>query len=881
MSDKITPLPFDPDFASVEDYARYYRSLGWQALPAHAPSTNPKVQWKRPTVDWKEHQTALVSDPQFDSWFAGYKGSNLGLATGECSGRTFVVDLDLYKNTGAIEWWHGLLLTHNNGMDFETVEQITGGGGRQLLFRYPPGWHAPNLATPIGVDIRGQGGFVVLPPSKHTSGDTYDWAEGYAPWEIPVADAPQWLLDAVDALSAKYGAGGSGKAAGGQGPVTSTPTPDRPRTFSGRLLDGRERYMTSLVWGAVLDVYEERPIRADGQMFEAERNEAFCRYRDHVASRLTDPDASTEDLLEREGRGRTLFSDKWAVAISHWDTTVRQAVEARKKQPDPFPVEIMDPETGEFSTIEISALIRADPAAHPDEDEFGGVPVAHKVDDIEYDEFGGVPVTHVTPPSLPPPPSSGMRLDPITNVWDPWERFPAPEFPLDTLPLAIRNYVITSARSTGGDVSACAMTALAVCAAAIDMSYRLKMKGGGTWEVPPILWVMLFGDPSSKKTPIIKQFMWALDLVEADARKAHAREVAQWAGNGGKKGDDDEPKKPVRYVSSDATVEKVAEILTRQDRGLLMHKDELSGWLAALDGSKNGREAEKSFWTKAYNGNSHSVDRIMRGETFISNLAVSIIGGMQPGEMAKIPDLTTNGLLQRFLPVVMRPSRLGEEIDDSKEAAEWERIVRYLTSLTPCRMQASDGAKRVFLQFQRDCLDLESVRALGEKFTTFVGKLPGMHGALSLILHLIDGGWDSRVSEDAAKRAAKVLWDFSVPHALAFYAVHGDTKDVELIRSTASFVLTAKKDRFTANDFAANSRAMRGIGMWEMTKRMSVFVVNGWLEEEYDKKGAVCAWVIRPGIREALQRRKDEQEAQRTRVAEMLAKLRNKPAKGS
>jgi hypothetical protein len=97
------------------------------------------------------------------------------------------------------------LAEHNNGIEPETCQQVTGGGGRQLFFRAPAEWHAPTNKTPIGVDIRGQGGFAVLPPSQHSSGTPYAWKAGCAPWECEIAAAPDWLLQEVSELVERYG----------------------------------------------------------------------------------------------------------------------------------------------------------------------------------------------------------------------------------------------------------------------------------------------------------------------------------------------------------------------------------------------------------------------------------------------------------------------------------------------------------------------------------------------------------------------------------------------------------------------------------------------------------------------------------------------------
>ena len=93
---------FDPDFAAAVDYARYYRSIGLQVVPAMEPSAGG--QWKRPIVAWREHENALVSDEVFDGWY-GPKGAhlrrtNLGIITGAASGGGWILGCQLRKAHG-------------------------------------------------------------------------------------------------------------------------------------------------------------------------------------------------------------------------------------------------------------------------------------------------------------------------------------------------------------------------------------------------------------------------------------------------------------------------------------------------------------------------------------------------------------------------------------------------------------------------------------------------------------------------------------------------------------------------------------------------------------------------------------------------------------
>jgi hypothetical protein len=100
-------------------------------------------------------------------------------------------------------------------------------------------------------------------------------------------------------------------------------------------------------------------------------------------------------------------------------------------------------------------------------------------------------------------------------------------------------------------------------------------------------------------------------------------------------------------------VEKISEILLENPRGILVHRDELSGWLRNLD--KQGREGDRSFYLESWNGTgSFDVDRIGRGSLHVPALCLSILGSIQPGPLSTYVYQATqgekgdDGLLQRF-----------------------------------------------------------------------------------------------------------------------------------------------------------------------------------------------------------------------------------------
>ena len=274
---------FDEEFAGLSDYAKLYRELGLQVVPSVYPSKNA-VNWKRPALpNWREYQKEQVSEQQFNHFFDGLNPAktNIGILTGDCSRRVFVVDLDLHKGGDCAVWWSCCVDMQEHAGELDTPTQVTGGGGLQMLFRAPEDWIPPTIKTSIGVDIRGAGGFAVIAPSMHESGKRYKWEEGLEPWTIEIADAPKWLCDQIDLLAQQHG-GHAPSSSGG----AKTASPDHMSDGYGHLIDGREDYMAKMIWARVVDLHRDSPIM-DRTLSERERDSLFDIYLSKVDARLT------------------------------------------------------------------------------------------------------------------------------------------------------------------------------------------------------------------------------------------------------------------------------------------------------------------------------------------------------------------------------------------------------------------------------------------------------------------------------------------------------------------------------------------------------------------------------------------------------------------
>lgn len=161
--------------------ALFYLDLGWSVIPV-------KPGGKQPLIPWRFFESHHARRNEVRDWFTTRPDANIGVVTGKISG---LVVLDIDSDHGGISSLRELERSH--GTLPATVEAITGGGGLHLYFTHPGGTIRNTVGMAPGVDLRGDGGFVVAPPSMHASGRHYVWRPGHAPRETLPAALPIWL----------------------------------------------------------------------------------------------------------------------------------------------------------------------------------------------------------------------------------------------------------------------------------------------------------------------------------------------------------------------------------------------------------------------------------------------------------------------------------------------------------------------------------------------------------------------------------------------------------------------------------------------------------------------------------------------------------------
>jgi hypothetical protein len=172
---------------------RYVRVLQWPIFPIFEPTDDGcscghddcASPGKHPRT-WRGVKSATIDPAQIKKWWRLWPNANIGLSTNN----GLVLDIDGPKGERDLR-----RLEKKHGKLPKTVEAITR-KGRHIFFavrkRMPSTTH---VLGSMEIDSRGEGGYVLLAPSRHASGFCYRWR--HSPFDVELADAPKWLERAL------------------------------------------------------------------------------------------------------------------------------------------------------------------------------------------------------------------------------------------------------------------------------------------------------------------------------------------------------------------------------------------------------------------------------------------------------------------------------------------------------------------------------------------------------------------------------------------------------------------------------------------------------------------------------------------------------------
>lgn len=495
-------------------------------------------------------------------------------------------------------------------------------------------------------------------------------------------------------------------------------------------------------------------------------------------------------------------------------------------------------------------------------------------------------------PAQKPANSSPYKPFDDTPPYNLFGTFALPALPMDLIPPAIADYSADQGELIGADPAAMVLFCLGVAGACIDDRLKIQVKRHDpTWTESARLWCGVIGDPSVKKSPLLGKALAPAFAIDSEWRQETNKAMAEWrkaCENTPK--DEDEPPMPIgkRLLLNDATVEKVGDILSKcEPRGMLSYQDELSGWLASMDAYKGGAGGkDKGAWLEAFNGGAKFFDRISRGELYIENWSVSVLGGIQPSVIQSYAQTTNHdGMLQRFILLyAQQPKELGQDRHPQPFAKlNYSELIKHLAMLEPSAnpVKLSEQAHK-----HREALE-RKVHALvcnhpNPHLTAALGKWSGLYARLLLVWHCCDSHSKQKyptgyeVTGETAEKVAVFMWRVLLPHLLKFYGAIDPFEDSS--QDLARLILAKGWQRFTVKrDFNQQWKASRKMKPWEIEQVLERLEGFNWITPDplalRNANGTPTAYTVNPEVHALHAEQAQAERDRRQEIAAALAEL--------
>ena len=391
-----------------------------------------------------------------------------------------------------------------------------------------------------------------------------------------------------------------------------------------------------------------------------------------------------------------------------------------------------------------------------------------------------------------------------TGVWDhpmvlDRKLPPAPDFPLHCLPGVVQDFVEDVSIRFQCPPDMVIIPLLVSLAGVIGKDVVLRPKRKDSWGERACLWGIVIGPKGSMKSPALSDGTKNLRRIQREfvvedgdsllnwkessselfmKKKAYEDECRTILKKTGSRADLppkpeellNEPPKPERrrIVVNDITLEKLVDLM-RKSRGLTMVHDELAGFLLNMSRYHDG--SDRQFYLVTHSGGGYNLDRIARGEQYVKDLYLNIIGCIQPSVAKKIfgEDDGDDGFFERFgllaYPDKQKKFNLVDEYPDKEVnetlrntfdiliGTEWRGVLQQDEFDDHPFVRLKDNAQDVFNSWMVS--HMEELNELGDDLLAgFRAKERGLLVRLVLVMHLTE--WAERESEIDAKRVSSV-----------------------------------------------------------------------------------------------------------------------------
>jgi hypothetical protein len=354
-------------------------------------------------------------------------------------------------------------------------------------------------------------------------------------------------------------------------------------------------------------------------------------------------------------------------------------------------------------------------------------------------------------------------------------------FPVQVFPKALRQFVEEGARAIGCPPEFLSVPLLVFAGTAIGTSRVLQVKPG--WREGPRLYAAIVADPGSKKSP-------ALELILSTFWKQQQRKEREYQQALELYQKEQGVKEPCmeQIITTDSTLEALAELLEQNPRGIIFCRDELTGWVRSMNQYKGGRGADRQAWLSFWSGAKAIVNRKNRKAPLILDKPfVSVFGALPPDMLTELTDERgrEDGFIHRILfsyPERITPSWTDASVD-SQTLTKIEIVFDRLWDLKPVEDETGkttpktvcfteDGKNRWVDWINGHYAEQEKLN-FPDNFLGPWSKMDGYCARLALILHqcrVACNEVESEEVDEVSVRGAATLIDYFKVHAMRVYA---------------------------------------------------------------------------------------------------------------
>ena len=365
-------------------------------------------------------------------------------------------------------------------------------------------------------------------------------------------------------------------------------------------------------------------------------------------------------------------------------------------------------------------------------------------------------------------------------------------FPIDIFPKKISDLIKTLSKNYDAPIEYFACVFLSVISIIICGHYSIKIKNNSDWIEYPILWIMLIGNPSQKKTPCLnvgKQILDACDYLlelkyqdefikyknakysykkemeRIKKEKSEVRELPQ----------EPEPARKARLTTQNTTIESLYDLINANKKyflGVALYIDEITFLINSFNQYKHFGN-DKQYLLQSWNKIKQNIVRKSSKTDYTFDVGHNIIGGIQPKVLYKTLFSggieSDDGMIERWLYCCSKYTEKGYDIDETENLLEIERenncFEEFCTNLfhdifedfnKKVECSFSPDARKIFLTYCNKITKIKRANNINDLVKSYLQKQTSYVARLSLIIHMFYDYKNPIITKQTVNRAIKV-----------------------------------------------------------------------------------------------------------------------------